>query len=211
MSLISELNRRNVFRVVTAYVIASWLLIQVAETIFPLFGFGDTPARIVVIVLAIGLIPTIIFAWVYELTSAGLKKDNDVDRSKPILHNTGRRLNSAIIALLAIALVVISGNWFAGNDARWARDVAIPKVETYAIAGDWEAAYQLGKEVEERVPGDPKMALLWGTFSWIASIPSIPFVQLSQITLIGIMVSICHNMGFRWQGSMDEECVQGGW
>ena len=174
MSLISELNRRNVFRVVTAYVIASWLLIQVAETIFPLFGFDNTPARIVVIVLTVGLIPTIILSWVYELTSAGLKRDNDVDPSKPIVRNSGRKLDFVIISLLAIALVVIAGNWFAGGDARWARDVAIPQVEAYAAVGDWEAAYQLGKEVEERVPGDPKMALLWGEFSWIATIPSIP-------------------------------------
>jgi hypothetical protein len=70
--------------------------------------------------------------------------------------------------------VVIAGNWFAGGDARWARDVAIPQVEAYVAAGDWEAAYQLGTEIEERTPGDPKMALLWGEFSWIATIPSIP-------------------------------------
>jgi hypothetical protein len=55
LSLISELKRRNVFRVATAYVVVAWLLIQVAETLFPLFGFDETPARIVVIVLAIGL------------------------------------------------------------------------------------------------------------------------------------------------------------
>lgn len=174
MSLISELNRRNVFRVVTAYVIASWLLIQVAETIFPLFGFDNTPARIVVIILALGLIPTIILSWVYELTSTGLKRDNEIDRSRAIPQNSGRELNFAIIALLAIALVVIALNWFAGGDARWARDVAIPQIEAYVDAGDWEAAYQLGKVTEERAPGDPKMALLWGEFSWIATIPSIP-------------------------------------
>ena len=174
MSLYNELKRRNVFRVAIAYVIASWLLIQVAETIFPLFGFDDTPARIVVIVLAIGLIPTIVLSWVYEFTSAGFKKDNDVDHSKLIVRNSGRRLNFAIIGLLTIALMVITGNWFAGGNARWARDVAIPQVEAYVAAGDWEAAYQLGTEIEERTPGDPKMALLWGEFSWIATIPSIP-------------------------------------
>jgi hypothetical protein len=54
LSLFNELKRRNVFRVGAAYVVVAWLLIQVTETIFPLFGFDDTPARIVVIVLAIG-------------------------------------------------------------------------------------------------------------------------------------------------------------
>ena len=68
MSFVGELKRRNVIRVGAAYAVAAWLLIQVAETLFPLFGFDDTPARIVVIVLAIGLIPVLIAAWAFELT-----------------------------------------------------------------------------------------------------------------------------------------------
>ena len=75
MSFFSELKRRNVFRVGVAYVVSAWLLIQVAETIFPLFGFGDTPARIVVIVLTVGFIPTVMLSWLYELTADGLKKE----------------------------------------------------------------------------------------------------------------------------------------
>jgi hypothetical protein len=49
------------------------LLIQVAETIFPLFSFDDTPARIVVIVLAIAFVPVLIFAWAFELTPEGFQ------------------------------------------------------------------------------------------------------------------------------------------
>jgi adenylate cyclase len=79
LTLYQELKRRNVFRVGAAYVVTAWLLIQVAETVFPLFGYDDTPARIVVVVLAIGFIPSLIFAWVFELTPEGLKKDHDVD------------------------------------------------------------------------------------------------------------------------------------
>ena len=50
MSLYAELKRRNVFRVAIAYLAAAWLITEVSETIFPLFGHGDTPARIVVTV-----------------------------------------------------------------------------------------------------------------------------------------------------------------
>jgi adenylate cyclase len=64
LSLFNELKRRNVLRVGAAYVVSSWLLIQVAETIFPLFGFGDAPARLLVVMLAIGFIPALIFSWV---------------------------------------------------------------------------------------------------------------------------------------------------
>jgi len=84
LSLFNELKRRNVFRIAAAYVVLAWLLIQVTETIFPLFGFGDTPARLVVIVLAIGFIPSLILSWVFEFTPEGLKKDADVGSEKPM-------------------------------------------------------------------------------------------------------------------------------
>jgi hypothetical protein len=104
MSIVGELKRRNVIRVGAAYVVAVWLLIQVAETLFPLFGFDDTPARVVVIVLAIGLIPVLIVTWVFELTPEGLKREKDVDRSQSITDVTGRRLDFVIIGMLILGL-----------------------------------------------------------------------------------------------------------
>ena len=62
-------------RVGAAYVVAAWLVIQVVETIFPAFGFGDGAVRIVTIVFGIGLIPTLIFAWAFEMTPEGPKKE----------------------------------------------------------------------------------------------------------------------------------------
>ena len=104
MSLFNELKRRNVLRVGAAYVVVAWLLIQVAETIFPLFGFDDTPARIVVIVLAIGLIPSIIFAWVFELTPEGLVREKDIDHSQFDTTQTNQKLNRMIMVALTLAL-----------------------------------------------------------------------------------------------------------
>jgi len=43
--LLNELKRRNVLRIAAAYLVVAWLLIYVVETIFPLFGFDETPAR----------------------------------------------------------------------------------------------------------------------------------------------------------------------
>ncbi len=53
MSLFNELKRSNVFRAAVAYILASWLIIQIVETIFPIFGFGDAAIRISVIILAV--------------------------------------------------------------------------------------------------------------------------------------------------------------
>ena len=104
MSFFHELKRRNVLRVSAAYLVAAWLLIQVAETIFPLFGFNDTPARIVVIVLAIGFIPSLIFAWAFEMTPEGLKREKEVDRGESITPQTGKKLNLVIFGVMALAL-----------------------------------------------------------------------------------------------------------
>jgi adenylate cyclase len=104
LSLFNELKRRNVFRVGAAYVVVAWLLIQVAETIFPLFDFDGAPARIVVIVLAIGFVPALVFAWAFELTPEGLKKEKDVNRSQSISPHTGKKLDSMIMVVLVLAL-----------------------------------------------------------------------------------------------------------
>ena len=118
MSLFLELKRRNVFRVGAAYVVASWLMIQVAETIFPLFGYDDSPARIVVIVLAIGLIPVIVFTWAFEMTPEGLKKESEVDRSQSITPHTGKKINRVILVVLTLALGYFALDKFVLNPQR---------------------------------------------------------------------------------------------
>ena len=107
MSLFAELKRRNVLRVAAAYVVASWLVIQVVETIFPAFGFGDAAIRVVVIVLGIGLLPVLILSWAFEITPEGLKLEKDVDRSQSISKITGRKLDFFIIAALSLALIFV--------------------------------------------------------------------------------------------------------
>jgi len=104
MSLLGELKRRNVIRVGAAYVVTSWLVIQVVETIFPAFGFGAEAVRVTTIALSIGLLPTLVFAWAFELTPEGLKKEKDVDRSQSITPQTGKKLDRMIMVLMALAL-----------------------------------------------------------------------------------------------------------
>ena len=122
--MFNELKRRNVLRVGAAYVVVAWLLIQVAETIFPLFGFDDTPARIVVIVLAIGLVPAMIFSWVFELTPEGLVRDKDIDRSQIDTSQSGQKLNRMIMVVLALALGYFAFDKFVLDPAE---DVQIAK------------------------------------------------------------------------------------
>ena len=124
MRLVSELKRRNVLRVGAAYIVAAWLVIQVAETIFPLFGYGDTPTRLVVIVLSIGFIPSLVFSWVFEITPEGLRRDADVDRDHSITQVTGKKLDRIILVVLALALAYFAFDKFVLEPTRVAEIVA---------------------------------------------------------------------------------------
>ena len=123
MSLFAELKRRNVIRVAAAYLVFAWLLIQIAETIFPLFGFDNTPARIVVVVLAIGFVPALIVSWSFELTPEGLVKDEDVSGSQSISVHTGKKLDQIILIVLALALGYFALDKFVFSPERQAANV----------------------------------------------------------------------------------------
>lgn len=109
MSLFAELRRRNVIRVAAAYSVVAWLVAQITELALDSFGTPDWIIKTILFLLAAGLPFAIIFAWAYELTPEGIKREEDVDRSESITHQTGRKLNYAIIGVLAVALVLAIG------------------------------------------------------------------------------------------------------
>src|SRR5437879_3678347 len=100
----SELKRGNVVCMAGLYLVGAWLLVQVAGTVLPTFGAPDWLPRSVVILLAIGFLPALIFSWVFELTPQGLKRDEDVSPEESIAPQTARRMNRMIIAVLLVAL-----------------------------------------------------------------------------------------------------------
>ena len=109
MKLFSELKRRNVFRVGLFYVVTAWLVIEVAETVLPLFDVPDGVLRGLVVLLVIGLIPALGLSWIYELTPEGIKRDNELSAAEQHNPHTGRKLNWAtlVVAVLAIGFLAV--------------------------------------------------------------------------------------------------------
>lgn len=134
MKLFAELKRRNVFRVAAAYLVSAWLIIQVVETVFPPFGFGDGAIRAVVITLGIGLVPVLVISWAFELTPEGLKLEKDVDPAYSVTERTGRKLDRAIVAVLALAVGYFAIDKFVLDPARDAE-----KLQSAREAGRSEA------------------------------------------------------------------------
>ena len=92
-----ELKRRNVVRVAIAYVVVSWLTLQLTDVLVPLLSLPEWVGRFVFLVLLIGFPLALFFAWAFELTPEGIKKEKHVDRSESVTHVTGRKLDFTII------------------------------------------------------------------------------------------------------------------
>ena len=105
VSFFSELKRRNVWRVGIAYVISSWLFLQVLELVASLAGAPEWIGRFFLGLLVIGLPIALVLSWVYELTPEGVKREKDVVRDRSITHETGARLNKITIGVFVIAVV----------------------------------------------------------------------------------------------------------
>jgi TolB-like protein/Tfp pilus assembly protein PilF len=104
MSLLAELRRRNVIRVAGLYLVAAWLLVQVAETLLPIFDTPGWVLKVLVAMLAVGFIPAVVLAWVFELTPDGLRRESAIQDTQPTVDPTARRLDIAVIALLLLAI-----------------------------------------------------------------------------------------------------------
>lgn len=103
--LVEELRRRNVLRVAAAYALIAWILIEAGSVLLPTFGAPEDFFRVYAMLIIGGWFIAVVFAWVYEITPEGVKRERDVDRSV-YRSPSGSRWNFIIIGLLAVALGV---------------------------------------------------------------------------------------------------------
>ncbi len=158
MGLVSELRRRNVIRVAIAYGVAAWLLIEITATTFPILKLPNWSVTLVTVLVLIGFPLALIFAWAFELTAEGLKKEKDVDRSESITHDTGRKIDFIIITVLVLALGYFAYDKFVLDASR---DAVLVEATTQAVTE------KVVTEQEESTESDRSIAVL-------------PFVNMSD-------------------------------
>jgi adenylate cyclase len=117
MSFISELQRRNVIRVAIGYLAGAWLLIQILETLFPIFGLAETSIRIVVVILAIGIVPALVLTWVFEWTPEGIRRDEGQAVTSSDTASR-RRLDRLIFVVLVLAVAYFAVDKFVFDPSR---------------------------------------------------------------------------------------------
>ena len=122
---LSELKRRNVLRVAAFYAAAGWLLVQIATQVLPVFEAPTWTMRVVVVAVVLGFPLALVFAWFYELTPEGLKRENEVGRSQSVARSTGRKLDRWIIGVLAAAVVALLANQFVPHKNALGKAIAV--------------------------------------------------------------------------------------
>jgi TolB-like protein len=145
MTFFEELKRRNVIRVGVAYLVAAWLLLQVVDVLAPMLELPEWVGRLVFLILLVGLVPALVFSWVYELTPDGLKLESEVAGDEAVSRHTAQRLNRLTIMLL----VIVGGIVIVDRLIPETADTTQPAVEAAA-----------GNLAEPFVDGRPSVAIL---------------------------------------------------
>jgi len=108
LSFIEELKRRNVFRVGVAYIVASWVMLQVADLVLEAISAPDWVLLTLMLVVGLGFVAALIIAWAYEMTPEGIKREQDVERSESVTNETAARLNRLTIGLVIAAVAIVA-------------------------------------------------------------------------------------------------------
>ena len=169
MSILTELQRRNVLRVAVAYLVLSWLLVQVADILLPTFEAPAWVMRVLVLVLAAGFVATLVFSWAYEITPEGVKRESEIERSDAGTNRTARKLDIAVIAMLlavaALALLTRGGDPGADPAPQRAHTETAKEQDAKLLA-----AGDVAKTAPPHAPSDPR-----------PSVAVLPFVNLSTL------------------------------
>ncbi|MCH8930348.1 MAG: tetratricopeptide repeat protein [Proteobacteria bacterium] len=115
--LITELKRRNVFRVAAAYGVVGWLLAEVGGFLFQTFEAPAWVLKVFATLIILGFPLALFLSWAFEITPEGIKREHEIDRSGSITHQTGQRLNTIIIVAIAIAVAILLFDRFGGQQS----------------------------------------------------------------------------------------------
>lgn len=114
--LLSELRRRNVFRVAGVYAVIGWMLAQASGVLENAIGLPHWFDGLVVSLLLLGFPVAMVLAWAFEMTPEGVKR-TEAAAGESVTAKTGRMLDFVIIGGLALVAALVLGNRFLPQNA----------------------------------------------------------------------------------------------
>ena len=160
----SELKRRKVLRVAAAYIVSSWVLLQVAELLSGILELPGWTPKLVFLLLVVGFLPALILSWAYDLTPDGVRSEPGESSKAP----------AVLVVLIVIASAAAGGWWYAGKDVRWARESGLEELDALLAENDRGAAFSLARRIDAVLGDDRIMNDVWRSFTWTTSIVSEP-------------------------------------
>ena len=111
MNFLSELKRRNVYKVAVAYIIAGWAVSQGIAQVFPVFDVPNWVIRLIVLFIIIGLPIALVLAWMFELTPQGIMRTEAADA----MPQAARPKKHVWIYVVVIGAAISIGLFFLGR------------------------------------------------------------------------------------------------
>jgi len=110
-SLLGELKRRKVVRVGIAYGAAVFVVLQIADLVFPALGVPDWGFRFLVIASLAGFPVALILAWLYDLTPEGVRRTGRYGDAGPVVARLGQVALYAAAAIGVFAVLFVAFVW----------------------------------------------------------------------------------------------------
>ena len=108
MRILGEMKRRNVFRIGMAYIVASWVVIQIGEIIATNFGAPPWVMGVLITFAIAGLPIVLFFTWTFAITTDGIRKESDLLKVDTLTRTSGHMLDYITMALLAVVVGMVA-------------------------------------------------------------------------------------------------------
>ncbi|HJP98057.1 MAG TPA: hypothetical protein VJ862_05780 [Rhodanobacteraceae bacterium] len=189
-SFLAELKRRNVLRAAILYIGAVWALAQGIAQLAPAFDAPGWITRWFVIAAAIAFPFWLVFAWIFEFTAHGLKREDTLPSDPVRVQSTARRLDFAIISVLAVAVVLLLTNTFVWHKGSGLESQSADAIQALAkVPAKSVAVLPLRNE-----SGDPKQDYFSDGLSE---------TMISELVQINALKVIGKNSSFQFRNSRD--------
>lgn len=177
MSFFGELHRRNVVRMGIAYTVTAWLLLQVTDVVMQNIEAPPWVMQALLYLLLVGLIPTLLFAWVFELTPDGIKRESEIADGTSVVHQTRRKLDTLIILVLVSAVAYLFWDGKRAEPSATAESLAAPVAENNEES---PGMARLRAQVAATAAADENNSDVTSADSANKSVAVLPFVNLSS-------------------------------
>ena len=183
---IKELQRRNVFRTGAAYLVVTWLLVQISDIVLGAFAAPAWALRAIVTALALGFPVAVVLAWIYEITTQGVKRTERVADSPSTSSQTGRQVDFVIIGVLLVAIALFAADRFMWIDFGSATSadrpsVAVLPLEDLTIGGDQEwLADGLTEEILSSLARLPELQVIARSSAFHFKNQDIPLHEIAE-------------------------------